>query len=438
MASPSETLHPSSILALAYTVSKTTTYRTRSDSPICRLPLELLAEIFTVGSLLNSYSSFLVAQVSRHWRALALSMPTLWTSIQLENEAHGMFYYKRSEPLLLDLRASWEDPKKTDLLQTMLRARQNWLRWETITWELINHDEYPPLAYIIFGELYLLARFLHDAESSGQLRHFFFTLLGRNHNLARREVVYFPPISCLEHVELVGVALDPRQRIRPGYFKDMRQLRIASSPGMDTASCIIRLITAMPVLTKLTIEDVKGVGSHEDAWDNRRIVMTCLEKLELIDVGVNIARELVEVIFAPNLRRLVLHLVPLPKFMTPSPGFRAASKYLGLRYLSAFGTVNDTSPILLSWLEQLNELEHLDISRLCQGVTSEVVHAVLKKLADSTQNVCPSLVRLQVGEDCDPETCELLRDVVKSRSGREASGFMVVVSDGAVYKEFVL
>ena len=60
------------------------------DSPISRLPQEILLEIFHAGSCLtgNPFDamgfSILVSLVSYHWRALALSSPQLWSTISLE------------------------------------------------------------------------------------------------------------------------------------------------------------------------------------------------------------------------------------------------------------------------------------------------------------------------------------------------------------------
>ncbi|KAF8607999.1 hypothetical protein BDV93DRAFT_519970 [Ceratobasidium sp. AG-I] len=411
------------------------TYQTVSDAPIYRLPSELLAEIFTIWYLIDSHISLPVAQVSRDWRALALSMPTLWTRIQLENEAEATVYIKRSEPLLLDLHANWRNLGSLDLKQDMLRVKQNWHRWERITFKLINHEKYNPLAKSIHHQLNALMQPKDSVDFDSQLQYFSFTLLRQGYQLVGEEPVVFPRIRSLQHVELIGVPLRPLSTIPPRYFSNMRELRMASIPSIRAGFHIIPLISAMPVLTKLTIEDSKGGGGYEGFGGDQEVVLECLETLELMNVHNHIAGKLLEAISAPNLRRLALHSTPLSGLMLPDPWQHAASNYHNLRYLSISGTQEDTLPILPRWLENLNELEHLDISLFCQEVTSEVVHVVLKKLADSGQNVCPSLLRLQVGEGCDLATCELLKDVVKSRG---TGGFIVVVPNGDEYKEFVL
>lgn len=364
-------------------------------------------------------------------------MPTLWTVVQLENEALALLYLKRSDPLLVDLRASWAYAGDAYLSRAILSVRRDCHRWERITVRLANRTIHQCSAHTIISDLDMA---IGSAESNSHLRYFSLksTSQGGENSTFSYEAVNFPRVSSLEHVELVGVALRSFITTPPIHFKDMRQLRIASSHALSAHCNIMPLISEMPVLAKLTIEDVERFGSPGFLGNVPHIFMECLETLELIDVRDDMACCLIKAISAPKLCRLVLHL-RTPRHTTIDLWPRAASKYHSLRCLSASGAPRNIFHAMIGWLECLSELQHLDISRLCPGETSGGgAHTALRSLADSDQGVCPSLVRLQVSEDCDPATRKLLKGVVKLRSGRGDSDFTVVVSNGDGYKELIL
>ncbi|KAF5324112.1 hypothetical protein D9619_011381 [Psilocybe cf. subviscida] len=58
-------------------------------SPIRRLPLELLREIFTWSFELHPSSAWVLAAVSTPWRKLALRMPLIWSKIRLLTTQHA-------------------------------------------------------------------------------------------------------------------------------------------------------------------------------------------------------------------------------------------------------------------------------------------------------------------------------------------------------------
>lgn len=363
-------------------------------------------------------------------------MPSLWIVIPLDKLALAALYLERSGFLPLELRASWKYPSWELLFEAMQLARPHWQRWERIVFELTQDKEDNTEA--VFKEL---SRF-EDCESLGnsQLRHLTFVLLGHQHESTRDSGVFFPCITSLQRVELSGVALQPLYDVPTGSLSNMKELHIESSPGICSAVRIILLLDATPHLTKLTIKYPGGINDFKPThFANVQILLESLETLELVDLYPDMSFSLLKAISVPNLRRLVLHSTKFVNYMDHPLLLHAASNYHGLLHLSIFSTHEKASSIVSRWLEDLNELEHLDIRELNEKRLSEAeanAQGILKKLADPSKHICPSLVRLQGSRRWGEVTRGLARDVVKLRSGH--NNFRMVVRDSGQYKDFDL
>ena len=100
-------------------------------SPISRLPVEVLCNIFSLiednsifylGRSPESWSNF--SQVSRHWRSSALSAPELWTKIPLSHPQWAQEMLTRSKKAKLTIRSGLFfdglDPKKIGTVRSCL------------------------------------------------------------------------------------------------------------------------------------------------------------------------------------------------------------------------------------------------------------------------------------------------------------------------------
>lgn len=368
-------------------------------------PPELLAQVFTLATLVDNLAPLIIAQVSAHWRARAISMTDLWTIIQLNKLSLAALYLERSGALPVDLHVDCRGLNTIHLRRVMNLARPHWHRWACIAFEFTGLHVNSTLIPVISETV---ADFLENASTADrQLRRFSLIL---PHGLTTHKCIAIPLISSLQRLELFGVSPLPALIISSEQFTEMRELELGQISGIY----ILRIMSVMPHLTRLVMKGIIPSRTYEPA--GHHILMMNLEVLELKRVPTALGTRVLETISAPNLRRLVLHSMSSYEPSKPVLWQLAASSYRKLVYLSIFDTsAVGAGALWVQWLKDLKELQHLDISYLCRTNEEDAVY-LLRSLADPSQDLCPSLLRLQVNKTRSSEIDVVARGVMKHRS----------------------
>jgi hypothetical protein len=100
-----------------------------STATVTKFPIEILVEIFQHGQKMDSTTgdkypfTFLVSHVVRRWRAIATSVPSLWTSIHASPYMPMKvlrIYLRRSEGCLLDILVTRDLPNTSEVWKSLV------------------------------------------------------------------------------------------------------------------------------------------------------------------------------------------------------------------------------------------------------------------------------------------------------------------------------
>lgn len=110
-----------------------------ANSPIFRLPTELLHLIFTCTVLEDGNKTITVTHVCRQWRQIALSSPGLWTSVSLLRGSWPRVFIERSGSHDLEVDIALDTVSRLDELLALLVA--NIQRLKVLTFMFSESDE---------------------------------------------------------------------------------------------------------------------------------------------------------------------------------------------------------------------------------------------------------------------------------------------------------
>jgi hypothetical protein len=107
-------------------------------SPACRLPPEILMDIFELAVKSNGHSALDMMHVCQYWRAIVSDLPRIWSELTIRPwtaREHIEFVVERSKKTPLDVGISWNKRLGDDrgTYEGMHLAMQTMTRWRTLT-----------------------------------------------------------------------------------------------------------------------------------------------------------------------------------------------------------------------------------------------------------------------------------------------------------------
>jgi hypothetical protein len=220
--------------------------RRKELSPISRLPVEILCNIFSlteeisihgIGRSPKSWTNF--SQVSRHWRSSALSAPGLWTNIPLSYPRWAQEMLIRSKMAKLTIQSDrsgrFFDPKTIETVRSCLYEMD---RVEKIDITTISGS--------------ILEEIFRDLPKSAPQLH---TLcIGRSYGTAfsiHEDFLY--DTERLQRVELINCKISWDSRFLTG----LTRLTLEGSKSLELNSIIqvLHALQRMPALTDLHLND---------------------------------------------------------------------------------------------------------------------------------------------------------------------------------------
>jgi hypothetical protein len=218
-------------------------------SPISRLPVEILCNIFSLrlieGNIYcssrnpKSWTNF--SQVSQHWRTTALSAPELWTEIPLSYPRWAQEMLIRSKMAKLTIRSGFSfDASNTKAIETVRLCLYEMNRVEELKLPTIPGS--------------ILEKFFRDSPKSAPQLH---TLCIGSHSFRFVKGFsvhedFFCDTERLQRVELINCKISWDSRLLTG----LTRLRLEDS--LKANSSIIQVLHAlqrMPALTDLRLHD---------------------------------------------------------------------------------------------------------------------------------------------------------------------------------------
>ena len=242
-------------------------------SPISRLPVEILCDIFSftqaedLARRPESWISF--SQVSQHWRSSALCAPALWTNIPIHNPHWAQEMLIRSKEAKLTIRADLSLRGVNQLSNTIKTVR-------SCLYEMNRVEEIDVDIIAISGSI-LEEIFRHVPKSAPQL-----------HTLCLASRFYHGPVFSihedflyntdrLQRVKLINCEISWDSRLLTGLTHLFLQNSLKANSSMIE---FFHAIQQMPALTDLQLED--SIPDDLDGPSTYPVVdLSCLRRLHI-------------------------------------------------------------------------------------------------------------------------------------------------------------
>ena len=219
--------------------------RRNALSPISRLPVEILCNIFSLSILCSpvcpeSWTNF--SQVSHHWRSLALGAPELWTNIPLRYSCWAQEMLIRSKRAKLTIRSeiSFATPQKKTI-ETTRSCLYEMNRVEAI-------DIFCGISPLILEEI-----FRDLPKSAPQLR----TLCIKSCYPGTPFLIgedFLDDTERLQHVDLLNCKISWGSRLLTGLTRLTLEIW-NSSKANSSINQFLHALQRMPALTELCLKD---------------------------------------------------------------------------------------------------------------------------------------------------------------------------------------
>ncbi|KII84432.1 hypothetical protein PLICRDRAFT_365336 [Plicaturopsis crispa FD-325 SS-3] len=393
-----------------------TTFLLRGASAIQRMPPEVLGEIFAFSLPAGRWiepkideAPLLLCRVCRRWRNIAISTPSLWSSISITVAEH---HSKPQLPLIQTwlsrsghrpLSFSIYAPANAEIAGAILEVYMPHIaRWSAVALELLNSESMPRIPYggavaldtldIQFGDIF--SSLIYVAEVGGQLTNLF----GRA-----------PPIRDMiirGHPALWNYLIAVE-------WQRLEELEVESELSL---SQYIHLLRRCPHLVECTFHVGDSTGSP---LPPHNMITPHLRHIEILSYS-SLA-SLFDILTLPALESIILRFptVPIEEAPTWCQGpfiaclQRSACKLTHFTLKSA--RISDAD--FLECLRHMPLLETLTVVAYGREtiITDHVVRALTYSDEGVPQGICPRLSGIIFGSFSVGTTDGLIGDMVESR-----------------------
>ncbi|KAJ7647791.1 hypothetical protein FB45DRAFT_894447 [Roridomyces roridus] len=208
------------------------------------LPHELLGEIFTHCSALVPDAPLVLGQVSRLFRHIAYSTPTAWTHLRLGDSERGStkaaLWLTRSKacPINVEIRTD-----ASSSVQAVEVLREHARRIETLGLHTDTQVQAREVLAAVYGGE-------EEEEHHTGLRSLRICVAS---NALAPEILAFPPIPSITHLETTNVALGTLQALDLACLENLRIIQPLVSDPVATED-VLELASAAPRLQTLHVE----------------------------------------------------------------------------------------------------------------------------------------------------------------------------------------
>ncbi|CAE6412819.1 unnamed protein product [Rhizoctonia solani] len=434
---------------------------------INRLPTEVLSRIFVIGEDMdqdkdNSKESQdndgpvlqfqeLVAQVCRKWRAVAISIPMLWTYISISGSksfnSASVFLERSGETIPLEIEidlsehsdtGSWseesDDQKPEvkliqDTLDFLVSKRAKPSRWARLAiWFEKPKSLFTIIDFLIDASLDNLRKLsLVNIYIDRMMVEDYVVEAMRERDLTNSALFRNPP-PLLQELELVGTPSNfffPHENA--SLVSDLTYLDLGFLLSLPPFMGLHSLLTHNPRLESLCLDTgmIETTDFEPETIAEIRVRMPFLRRFSLQEpISVGWGLSVLQMIDAPNLEAFALNLDQSQTLPDPIPLYIAYGKEIGnvedqpeapsprrpiypaLKHL-ALGPFTGTSASLLAMLESLGTITRLDWE-----LQEEEPISINRALGDS--KICPRLEHIRVHGVHETDLVDLVESRIRS------------------------
>ncbi|KAG6890839.1 hypothetical protein C0995_003272 [Termitomyces sp. Mi166 len=387
----------------------------RLQSPVLRLPSELLSSIFVMGVFeLGDEDPVMVSTlmlVCRYWSEVALNTPILWTKISVsphDTREKTRRKLERSKSCPLDISINFEPRMEytTSVTEHVISAMEliRPALWRTKSFRLS-----------VPNRLQAHAALLHCQEDAPLLE-----ILSIHIHHSMQDDTYSSPLlplfkghtPRLKSCSLTSFNFGWDHRL----ISNLRVLKLAGyfNAFTPTASTLLRVLHECPNLEELVLRNISSVDSDTCRSDDfappplsKLIQLRRLTRISFYYSGVGLTRQIMAHIAFPNLESLEMcyleNVTPVLQLLCSQASTRLPLLYLRIEscLFNEMKFVN-----FLRRVPSLVSLELIDID--------DTLSSFLKGLSSSQPWICPRLEALSVN-GCTAFDWDSLRSLVESR-----------------------